>query len=68
MKIVVDPLIPSSITTTFYGPTTSVEFYRDKYREGISEWNPEVDIYRNFSRIFGKYPFVPYGFNKHFNE
>lgn len=54
MKIVVDPLLPSSITTSFYGPTTSVELYRDKYRTGINDWNADDDIYRNFLRMFGK--------------
>lgn len=54
MKIIVDPLLPSSVSTTFYGPTSSVEIYRDKYRDGISDWNSDEDIYRNFLKIFGK--------------
>lgn len=54
MKIIVDPLLPSSISATFFGPTTSVDSYRDKYRDGINNWNPDEDIYRNFLRIFGE--------------
>lgn len=53
MKIVVDPLLPSSIAVTFFGPTTSVEFYREKYRVGINNWNADDDIYRNLLKIFG---------------
>lgn len=55
MKIKVDPLEPSAISTAFYGPTKSVERYRQIYREKIGDWNPTDDIYRNFLRIFGSF-------------
>lgn len=54
MKIKVDPLEPSAISTTFYGPTRSVERYRQIYREKIDDWSVNDDIYQNFLRIFGK--------------
>lgn len=55
MKIKVDPLEPSAITTTFYGPTKCVERYRQMYREKVNDWINNDDIYRNFLRIFGIY-------------
>lgn len=51
----VDPLVPSSITTNFYGPTKSIEQFRNLYRDGINEWNIKDDIYRNLLRIFGMF-------------
>lgn len=53
MKIKVDPLEPAAISTTFYGPTKSVERYRQIYSKKINDWSPSDDIYRNFLRIFG---------------
>lgn len=53
MKIQVDPLEPSAVTTTFYGPTKSVEQYRQIYREKMDDWSFNDDIYRNLLRIFG---------------
>lgn len=58
MKIKVDPLEPSAISTTFYGPTKSVERYRQIYRDKVDDWNPSDDIYRNFLRIFGTFNFL----------
>lgn len=55
MKIKVDPLEPSAISTTFFGPTKSVERYRQIYREKIDEWSLNDDIYQNFLRIFGTF-------------
>lgn len=54
MKIKVNPLEPSSVTTKFYGPTKKVERYRQIYHEKLDEWNVNDDIYRNFLRIFGR--------------
>lgn len=54
MKIVVDPLMPSSVSVSFYGPTTAIERYRDMYKAGLDGWNVDDDIYRNLLRIFGK--------------
>lgn len=54
MKIRVNPLEPSAVTTTFYGPTKKVERYRQVYHEKLDEWNANEDIYRNLLRIFGK--------------
>lgn len=54
MKIKVNPLEPSAISTTFYGPTKCVERYRQIYREKIDDWSIDDDIYRNFLRIFGR--------------
>lgn len=54
MKIKVDPLEPTSVTATFYGPSKQVETFRDMYLKGIDEWNPSDDIYRNLLKIFGK--------------
>lgn len=53
MKITVDPFAPSSVTTTFYGPTKQAERYRSMYQERIDDWNTNDDIYRNFLKIFG---------------
>lgn len=58
MKIKVDPLEPSAISTTFYGPTKSVERYRQIHRDKVDDWNPSDDIYRNFLRIFGTFNFL----------
>lgn len=54
MKIKVDPLDASSVTTSFYGPTKKVEEYRKIYHEKLDEWNENEDIYRNLLRVFGK--------------
>lgn len=54
MKIKVDPLELSSVTTSFYGPTQKVEKYRQLYRAKMDDWNVNDDIYRNLLRIFGK--------------
>ena len=54
MKIKVDPLDASSVTTTFYGPTKKVEEYRKIYHKKLDKWNVNEDIYRNLLRIFGK--------------
>lgn len=61
MKIIVDPLDPSNLTTTFFGPSMHVEKYRDIYREKFEEWNTKEDIYTNFLKIFGELnqKFVP---------
>lgn len=53
MKIKVNPLELSSVTTKFYGTTKKVERYRQIYHEKLDEWNVNDDIYRNFLRIFG---------------
>lgn len=57
MKIQVDPLEPSAVTTTFYGPTKSAERYRQIYREKMDDWSLNDDIYRNLLRIFGMIAF-----------
>lgn len=54
MKIKVDPLEPSLVITTFYGPTKKVEQYREIYHKKLDDWNVNDDIYRNLLRIFGK--------------
>lgn len=54
MKIKVDPLEPTSVTPTFYGPSKQVERYRQLYLRGVDDWNPSDDIYRNLLKIFGE--------------
>lgn len=54
MKIKVDPLDTTSVTTTFYGPTKKVEHYRKIYHKKLDHWITNDDIYRNLLRIFGK--------------
>lgn len=54
MKIKVDPLEPTSITASFYGPSKQVERYREIYSKRIDDWNANDDIYRNLLKIFGK--------------
>lgn len=68
MKIKVDPLEPSAVTTIFYGPTKMVERYRNIYRDKIDEWSANDDIYRNFLRIFGKKRFVSYFYRSTSNQ
>lgn len=58
LKVTVDPLLPSSIDVAFFGPTTPVEQYREKYMLGINNWNPDEDIYRNLLKIFGIYIYI----------
>lgn len=58
MKIVVDPLDPSNLTTTFFGPSKYVEMYRDIYREKSEDWNAKDDIYTNFLKVFGEFDLV----------
>lgn len=55
MKIVVDPLDPSNLTTTFFGPSKYVEMYRHIYRDKSEEWNTKDDIYTNFLKVFGEF-------------
>lgn len=55
MKMTIDPLLPSTVATTFYGPTSMVEHYRNLYRESLDEWNQNDEIHRNLLKIFGKY-------------
>lgn len=57
MKIKVDPLEPSAVTTTFYGPSEQVEKYREIYHKQIDDWNANDDIYRNLLKIFGNKTF-----------
>lgn len=54
MKIKVDPLDASSVTTTFYGPSKKIEQYRQNYHEKLDDWSVNDDIYRNFLRIFSE--------------
>lgn len=55
MKIKVNPLDPTFLVTTFYGPTRLVEKYRTIYSEKVNDWNADDDIHGNFLKIFGKY-------------
>lgn len=54
IKVTVDPLVPTSITAVFFGPTKATEYYRNLYRERIYDWNTNDDIHRNLLRIFGE--------------
>ncbi|XP_037028244.1 E3 ubiquitin-protein ligase FANCL isoform X1 [Bradysia coprophila] len=52
-KIVMDPLVPSSITVTFIGPTMRVEHYRNKYEGEISNWDDDLDVHKNLLKMCG---------------
>lgn len=54
MKIKVDPKEPSSVITTFYGPTKLADKYRALYSEKMDNWNTDDDILANFLKIFGR--------------
>lgn len=49
-----DPLLPSSISVTFIGPTSLVEHYRNKYEHEVSNWDHELDVHKNLLKICGK--------------
>lgn len=58
MKIKVNPLDPTFLVTTFYGPTRLVERYRTIYSEKVNDWNADDDIHGNFLKIFGKFALI----------
>lgn len=55
LKIIVDPLSPSSIEVSFIGPSADIEPLREKYKIGLSDWDLNLDVYKNLLRIFGNY-------------
>lgn len=49
-----DPLLPSSVSVTFIGPTSQVESYRNKYESEVSNWDYDLDVHKNLLKICGK--------------
>lgn len=49
-----DPLLPSSLTVTFIGPTLQVEHYRNKYEQEISNWDDDLDVHKNLLKMCGR--------------
>lgn len=48
-----DPLLPSSITVTFIGPTLRVEHYRNTYEREIGNWDDDLDVHKNLLKLCG---------------
>lgn len=55
LKININPMMPSSASVNFYGPTDLVEKYKHRYSSKLNDWNVEENIYRNLTRIFGNF-------------
>ncbi|KAJ6640314.1 E3 ubiquitin-protein ligase FANCL [Pseudolycoriella hygida] len=53
MKLMMNPLLPSSVAATFIGPTLLVEKYRRKYEEEIVNWDQDLDVHKNLLKICG---------------
>lgn len=61
IKIIVDPMEPSSIVTRLIGPPYRVEVLREQFAQKLIKWDETSDIHTNLLRIFEKifFPIKP---------
>jgi E3 ubiquitin-protein ligase FANCL len=52
IRIDVNPLSASAVTVKLIGPSDEIEPLRKKYNEKMTDWDIDLDIYKNLLRIF----------------